>query len=288
MRLAERRSITSVIATVPIGILFSLRPRNPGQSRVAEARIAGDRSRMRPAQSCADFAWGLQGLAALLPDCDVVIIVDVLSFSTAVDVATTRGARILPLPYDHPDAAGYARKHGAVLAQPRMAGGEQLSLSPQTLKTATCGTRIVLPSPNGSMLSRETGRIPTLAGCLRNATAIAQASVSLGTSIGVVAAGERWPDGSLRPAIEDLLGAGSIIERMTGKLSPDAEAARAGYRALEDRLEDVIRESRSGRELIDAGYAGDVEIAVETNVSRATPLLQEDAYSNVSPTFPRA
>ena len=237
---------------------------------------------MRPSRPRVDFAWGLQGLAALLPACDVIVIVDVLSFSTAVDVATARGAWILPFPYDRPDAAGYAKNHGAVLAQPRTAQGEQLSLSPQTLKAVVDGTRIVLPSPNGSMLSRKTGDVPTLAGCLRNATAIAQASLSQGGSIGFIAAGERWPDGSLRPAIEDLLRAGSIIEHMAGQLSPDAEAARAGYRALQDRLKDVIRGSRSGRELIDGGYAGDVEIAVEADVSRATPLLQGDAYHNVA------
>ena len=225
-----------------------------------------------------DFGWGLRGLQSLLPTSDVIVIVDVLSFSTAVDVAISRGAQVLPFPYGHSDAESYARRHGALLAQPRLAGGEQLSLSPETLKTVAHGTRIVLPSPNGSRLSRETGAVPTLTGCLRNAAPVAQAASSPGLSISVIAAGERWPDGSLRPAIEDLLGAGSIIQCMTTQLSPDAEAARSAYRALGDRIQDVIRESQSGRELIEAGFAGDVEIAIEADVSSVAPLLQGEAY----------
>ena len=196
-------------------------------------------------QPFVDFGWGLRGLQLLLPTSDAIVIVDVLSFSTAVDVATSRGARVLPFPYGRADAESYAGSRGAILAQPRMAGGEQLSLSPGTLKTVAHGTRIVLPSPNGSRLSRETGAAPTLTGCLRNAAAVARAASSLGSSIGVIAAGERWPDGSLRPAIEDLLGAGSIIECMSARLSPDAEAARSAYRA--NYLSALKALSQSGR-----------------------------------------
>ena len=235
-----------------------------------------------------DFGWGLQGLLSLLPKSDVVVIVDVLSFCTAVDIATSRGARVLPFPHGHSDAESYAKSRGAVLARPRSAGGGQFSLSPETLKTVASGTRIVLPPPNGSKLSRETGGVPTFAGCLRNAAAIAQASSTPGSSIGVVAAGERWPDGSLRPAIEDLLGAGAIIQNMTARPSPDAESARAAFHALRDRLQDVIHDSQSGRELIEAGYAGDVEIAVELDASRTAPFLHSDGYSSASPDrFPK-
>ena len=201
---------------------------------------------MRHSQPVVDFGWGLQDLQLLLPTSDAIVIVDVLSFSTAVDVATSRGTQVLPFPYGHSDAESYARSRRAVLAQPR------------------------------------------LAGCLRNAAAVAQAASPPGWSIGVIAAGERWPDSSLRPAIEDLLGAGSTIHCLSAQPSPDAEAARAAWRALRSRIENVIQESQSGRELIDAGYAGDVKIATETDVSGTVPLLQGDAYVNAAGELPWA
>jgi 2-phosphosulfolactate phosphatase len=40
--------------------------------------------------------WGLAGIEHLGRDVDVIIVVDVLSFSTCVDVACSRGAVILP------------------------------------------------------------------------------------------------------------------------------------------------------------------------------------------------
>ncbi|MEA1650693.1 2-phosphosulfolactate phosphatase [Nitrospirillum sp. BR 11164] len=224
--------------------------------------------------------WGFAGVEALRDRAAVLVIVDVLSFSTAVEIATGRGAAILPFPYgDAAAAQAAAEEAGAVLAAPRNAGG-QLSLSPRSLTTITSGTRLMLPSPNGSRLSLAGGTATVLAGCLRNATAVAQRARMLagGGDIAVIPAGERWPDGSLRPAVEDLLGAGAVVAALDLPLSAEARVARDAYRAAGPDLADIIRGTRSGRELAGWGYADDVELAVDLNVSATAPVLRDGAY----------
>ncbi|MER7083624.1 hypothetical protein ABT308_36150, partial [Saccharopolyspora kobensis] len=140
--------------------------------------------------------WGLPGLRAM-SDLPVLVIVDVLSFCTAVDIATSRGAQVLPMRsrYDVPP-------EGTVLAWPR--SHDRWSLSPSSLQTLTPDVRLGLPSPNGATLCASAGNATVFAGCLRNADAVAAAAARVGGPIGVVAGGERR-DGELRPAIEDLL-----------------------------------------------------------------------------------
>ncbi|EGX99705.1 2-phosphosulfolactate phosphatase [Nitrospirillum viridazoti Y2] len=224
--------------------------------------------------------WGLAGVEALRERVAVLVIVDILSFSTAVDIATSRGAAILPFAYGDAAAAQTAAdKAGAVLAAPRNAGG-QLSLSPRSLTTITSGTRLMLPSPNGSRLSLAGGAAKVMAGCLRNVVAVARQAHMLaeGGDIAVIPAGERWPDGSLRPAVEDLLGAGAIIAALDLPTSAEARVARDAHRAAGPDLADIIRGSQSGRELAGWGYADDVELALELNVSTTAPVLRDGAY----------
>jgi 2-phosphosulfolactate phosphatase len=122
--------------------------------------------------------WGRHGLSALAPGADVLVIVDVLSFSTCVEIATARGAIILPYQWRGRSAERFALRERAELARPRGMGG--YSLSPASYVTVNAGTRIVLPSPNGASLSLATGGKPTLAGCLRNAAAVAGAISRMG------------------------------------------------------------------------------------------------------------
>ncbi|WP_225771023.1 2-phosphosulfolactate phosphatase [Inquilinus sp. Marseille-Q2685] len=228
--------------------------------------------------------WGMAGVEALRDRVAVLVIVDVLSFSTAVDVAVSRGAAVAPFPHGDDDAARQAAERaGAVLARPRRAAGGQFSLSPASLLEIPAGTRLMLPSPNGSRLSLAGGSTPVLAGCLRNAAAVARAALDLarGGGIGVVPAGERWPDGGLRPAIEDLLGAGAIIHELALTCSPEAEIARDAWRSAGADLPRLIRASVSGRELVDSGFPHDVDLALEQEVSSSAPLLVDGAYRPV-------
>jgi len=184
-------------------------------------------------------------------------------------------------------AAVYAEQSGATLAVSRQhtSAAQPYSLSPASVREIPDGTLLVLPSPNGStltLIAAEAGCC-VFAGCLRNAAAVARAARATGGSIGVIAAGERWPDRSLRAAIEDLLGAGAIISELSAvNRSPEADVAAAAFSSARADLRRYLRECASGRELIDLGYPDDVELAAELNASTTAPMLIAGAYSRMA------
>jgi 2-phosphosulfolactate phosphatase len=165
--------------------------------------------------------WAAQGLYSPLPECDVVIVVDVLSFSTAVDVAVSRGARIYPYPWKDGTAEEFA---------------------------------------------------------LRERAAVARAAAERGATFGVVPAGERWADGSLRPSLEDLLGAGAVMSHLPGTRSPEAELAVRAFQAHAHDLRDAIFGCVSGQELRARGRADDLLIAAALDVSQTAPRLVGGAF----------
>jgi 2-phosphosulfolactate phosphatase len=223
----------------------------------------------------------MEGARSLGGRVRAMVVVDVLSFCTCVDVAVSRGASVYPFAKADPAAAiAAATALGAKLAGPRGGAEHRYSLSPASLTTIPRGARLLLPSPNGSAISALGQPVPVLAGCLRNARAAAAKAMALadGGDIAVIAAGERWPNGALRPAIEDLIGAGAILDALGAPRSPEAEIAREAFRYARSRLGDVIRECVSGQELIGRGYPEDVALAVELNVSGAAPTLQNGAF----------
>jgi 2-phosphosulfolactate phosphatase len=222
--------------------------------------------------------WGLAGLEACLPGSDVVVIVDVLSFSTSVDVAVGRGALVFPYGSRDEAAAAFAAERQATLASRDRGAG--FSLSPASLAAVPAGTRLVLPSPNGATLSLATGAVPTFAGCLRNAAAVARAAAGAGRRITVIAAGERWPSGGLRFALEDWLGAGAILHGLPGSRSVEAAAAAGAFLAAAGTLAATLAACGSGRELIERGHASDVDLAAALNSSDQAPRLRAGAYRN--------
>lgn len=225
--------------------------------------------------------WGLEGARLLAAECAAVVVVDVLSFCTAVDIAVGRGAHVLPQHYDDPDAARReAAERGAVSAGPR--GGDGPSLRPSSLVTLAPGTRLGLPSPNGATLCATVAAsgAAVFAGCLRNASAVAAAALdaAAGGPVGLVPAGERWPGGTLRVAVEDALGAGAIAAAIAAEtaLSPEAAAAVAQFRDARVRgLADLLTATASGRELVVDGFGADVELAAAHEVSTVAPRLRD-------------
>ena len=236
------------------------------------------------------FDWGPNGLRALAPAAEVVVLVDVLRFTTAVCAALEAGATVLPYRWADDGAARFAAEHGAVLAG--MRGPGEPSLSPSDLLRLAPGTRLVLPSPNGAALAvaaSELGARYVLAGSLRNATAVATAAAALagGGPIAVVAAGERWhgATGPLRPCVEDLVGAGAVLAALdpsasisAPQCSPEAAAARAAFVAARPRLDATLAGCASGIELIGRGWADDVAVAAEHDVTVVVPMLTADGF----------
>lgn len=227
--------------------------------------------------------WGAAGAQSLAAQAAVAIVVDVLSFSTCVDVATSRGASVIPFAYGDPGSARAAAiAAGAEMAGRRRDPHARYSLSPGTLFGLKAGATLLLPSPNGATISAAAAAAtgPTLAGCLRNAAAVAAKARALaaGGPIAVIPAGERWPDGGLRPAIEDLIGAGAVIDGLEGARAPEADIAHAAFLAARDDLAGMLAASTSGQELIAMGFAQDVGIASALDVSQTAPLLTDGVY----------
>lgn len=221
--------------------------------------------------------WGAHAASALAP-ADVIIVVDVFSFTTCVDVAVSRGVAILPYAWNDPSAADFAMAQGAELAGKRRK--TRYSLAPESYLDAPAGLRCVLPSPNGArvtLAAASSGAI-VLAGCLRNARAVAAAAQRSGRTFNVIPSGERWMDGGLRPALEDALGAGAILAELPGARSPEAEAMVAIFDARRDSLVETLEACGSGRELSGRGHLRDKLIAGDLDVSTSVPRFDGMAY----------
>jgi 2-phosphosulfolactate phosphatase len=237
-------------------------------------------------QFAARFEWGEDGLRSLAPHAAVIVIIDVMSFTTAVSVAVEQGATVYPYRWKDETAAERARELNALLAVHRQSVSPELpySLSPATLQSLPPGAKLVLPSPNGSTLTVIAAEhdCTVVAGCLRNASAIGRFCSEVDGPVAVIAGGERWGNdagGSLRPAFEDLMGAGAILAAITGKRhSPEAVAAIGAFDACRAELDTFLTECASGLELVERGYPEDVSIASNLDISEYVPVLIDGAY----------
>jgi 2-phosphosulfolactate phosphatase len=195
--------------------------------------------------------WGPEGLRRLAP-AHIVVVVDVLRFSTTVIDAVAGGA-------DQPlDAAAHAVSiNGAAAAE----------------------------------AAAESGAV-VLLGALRNASAVAAAVLAeqqrrgARTSVSIIAAGERTgrdAASAVRFAVEDQLGAGAIIDALAARgidhTSPDAAVAGESFRALRRATTHLLTASGSGLELIDAGRRDEVVAAAALDAASVVPVLREGIFT---------
>lgn len=180
--------------------------------------------------------WGAEGLARLAPP-DVVVVVDVLRFSSTMANIVAEGGTVRLA-----EAAAWSTNGAAVAAA-----------------------------------AADTGAV-VLVGGIRNAAATARAVMAVQerravrTSVAVIAAGERTPDGELRFAVEDQLGTGAVVAALIDlgidHCAPDGAVAAEGFRALRRALRHMLAAGGSGREIAD-GVASTARMA-EAGIRPAT------------------
>lgn len=239
--------------------------------------------------SSVHVCWGPVGASLAAERGDIVVVVDVLSFSTTLSIAVARDFTCLV--YSRAEIEGFG---GPALAAVRLGarplGGRagarpgQLSLSPASLLSAEPGQRVVVTSLNGTAVVAAAARSSALLiGALRNASACARTAARLMATtragrVTVVAAGERWSTlapgaAGVRPCAEDWVGAGAIcagLAELGYSLSAEARLAAAGWSNAEV-LEDLA-DSVSARELRHGGYAADVELALQVDADEKVPV----------------
>jgi 2-phosphosulfolactate phosphatase len=206
--------------------------------------------------------FGQQGIQRAIERRDnVCIVVDVLSFCTAVATAIGHGGAIIAGGWKSDAPAGFP------VAVHRESPG-RFSLSPLTMMGIEAGETVVLPSPNGSVCTEMAAGIPhVLAGAVVNATAVGRHAASLGGGITIVACGEEG-----RFALEDHLGAAAIAATIEGEILPG-----------KDWIRDAIFGCLSGIELVDLGFEADVEHAALLDRYDLVPRLVDGAYRATLP-----
>ena len=233
--------------------------------------------------------WAKEGLAYARQKGDIVVIVDVLRFSSAVVTAVAHGFSIYPVP-DRASGEELAQRVDACLAGRSDSPG--ISISPVSFMNVPVNQnrKVILPSPNGATCSSMIkDRDSALVGCFLNAQAVGEMISSLafssGRSVTVIACGEQRsvatgervvyvPEEAHRVfAIEDYLGAGAIISSTSLQRSAEAEICGRSFSAAEKDLPQLVRESFSGRYLIEHNMRADIEHAVQVSNYNVVPSI---------------
>lgn len=216
---------------------------------------------------------------------DIVVIIDVLSLSTTLSMAAERHfTSMVYSPAEIADMGGMDAAAAVLRARPlskrRTVPPGGLSLSPHSLLGADPGQRVLFTSLNGAAVIAAADGCPrVIIASLRNCDAAADVVArsladGLATRTTIVACGEHWSsvaaaEPGLRPSVEDWVGAGLLAGRIAARgyrLSAEAKAAAAAADVA------LIADCVSARELRAAGFADDVELAMQLDVSDAVPV----------------
>ncbi|MEO1057506.1 MAG: 2-phosphosulfolactate phosphatase [Actinomycetota bacterium] len=275
-------------------------------ARTSDVADDGSGASFDPWPSGADVhvEWGPTGALLAARRGDMVVIADVLSFSTSVTEVVARNGVVFCYSPEEVDAAGgqaaLAARHDArVLSKQRRVGPGEISLSPASLGSLASGERVVMTSLNGGRCVACAAAAPWVTiGALTNRNAVArQVEAVLAAGVAerctIVPCAEMWSapfiasqvgdlpnidTAAVRPSMEDQLGAGAIVDALDERLgrSVEADTAASVFATQSADLESALAASVSGRELVARGFADDVAVAARLDAHAAVPSRRRD------------
>jgi 2-phosphosulfolactate phosphatase len=222
---------------------------------------------------------------------DVVVVVDVLSFSTEIVVAVAEGKTCLVYSDAELEAMGGVDAAAAALdARPYRRfhhyDVDDAAALPAASSPAGSGERVLFRSTNGAAATRAAAAASELLiGSLRNASACASYLTTLLAStatqrVTLVACGSvagTADEGRFRPALEDWLAVGRIAAYLSSAglvVSPEAYAAARSWPG-----DEMLPACVAANALIEAGLDEIVELAFAVDKSDAVPARLGSAPS---------
>lgn len=187
------------------------------------------------------FEWGVDGLKRLAPT-DVVVVVDVLGFSTAAVRAADDGQMISP------------EGHGAAVAE---AAADAPLVLVGSLRNASAVAAAV-DAEQARRGARTTVAVIAAGDATEPGDALRFAVEDLLGAGAVISA---------------------LTDRGHDHCSPEAVAASESFRSLRRAVKHLLSASASGRELAERGLAADVlAAAAEVDASAAVPTLRDGEF----------
>lgn len=209
-----------------------------------------------------------------------IAVIDTLRATTTMTVILDHGALAVRPVGDLEEAYAIKRKDSHVLL-----GGERENRPPEGFDGGNSpfdwpalrvrGQRVIFTTTNGTQaIERSRAADRLILASLINAKAAANFLLELERPALIVASGTR---GQL--AFEDVLAAGALVSYWPQDTWSDAaKVAAALYFQYRRNLNEAIKESQHGRDLVSLGLSPDIERAAELNETRVVPILCGDGW----------
>ncbi len=209
----------------------------------------------------------------------VVIMIDVLRASSSIVTALAAGFQSI-IPVETIGQAHLLRSEKTRLAGERHCkkiSDFDFNNSPTELKRAgLTGIDLILTTTNGTRAIQKADRAShLLIGCFLNASACMRHALSFYQDVTLYCAGTRQEF-----ALEDGLAAGLLVH-LARQLSPSlqlsdfAETLAASYLYQSPQLVERLRQSTTGKRLVQHHFGEDIELAAQRDLYQLVPFVKE-------------